>query len=971
MIDKIVNLIKTKTDNQPNSVLYTQWNASKDYVIQNLSTISHMFPHYSLHDISHSESILINIERIVGKKTFEEKFSAEDLWLLLCGACYHDLGMFVSGQEKNDLMVDTKFIEYVKKIQHNKKAYLHQYAIFFETEGEKLAQKETLVENETINALNFLIADYIRKQHGERSAKKIMEDKNLALDFVPERMKRILSIICKCHTSSFEDIVYIQHTEKGIGLDDCHPKYIACLLRLGDLLDMDNNRFSNVILSTLPSIPIDALHHKAKHVSVEHLEISTSRISATAICEDVDVADLTQQWFAMLNTEVTNQMKKWSDIVPDASYGFLPTLGDLHVTLKGYDTINGKIKNSFQIDTSKAIELIQGSGLYDSPIQSIRELLQNSVDATLLRIFVENNEIWDNDDNRVFFAKECIKYPIKVYISHGNYQTQSNKLTWEINIVDQGYGMGLEDIKILTQIATDKTDTRKRQIIQSMPEWMKPSGTFGIGFQSIYLLADIVHIKTHQHNSEYTYDLTLYNPIKEKEGLVLLKTDSKSPQQQGTQITFTLTVEKIPSTWSVSFGSNSAWDVLKTYDFVADESLDIEIAKIIDYIILFATESDIPIMIYNKHTKIFDSTSCIHNSLKENSNAYFSNQLNVEVLPSFMHDNKPYMNKIYYRGQSVQYSSELRFANFTINLLEGNAKDILTLNRNEIKNSYTDLLDEKIILAIIEYILCKYDRLQPEEKIWASMFINFYTIGARKSTENYLLKYNAWENHVIKSIDDLSTKTLKEICTFEKIIFREIVDTSPMFTDDMQKMPLPSFIVDQNNAIIICYKYHCDDILFLHKIIRDQYIHTCINFYENSWKKHEIFFSKVKIDNVISDMELWLEMYMHTTHYHRGVMPCSTKYEKLAIKPNNMLRVYCGIFAYQGPLMVCPYTKIYKKFYCVGLKYDTLSDSLFSYVYENRLNVDVTLDEIKDMYYQFKEETKDIINKINKKEKSF
>ena len=87
MIDRIVELIRIKTENNPNSALFTQWNASRDYVFQKLNAISHVFPHYSLHDISHSEAILTNIERIVGKETLESKFSAEDLWWLLCSAC--------------------------------------------------------------------------------------------------------------------------------------------------------------------------------------------------------------------------------------------------------------------------------------------------------------------------------------------------------------------------------------------------------------------------------------------------------------------------------------------------------------------------------------------------------------------------------------------------------------------------------------------------------------------------------------------------------------------------------------------------------------------------------------------------------------------------------------------------------------------------------------------------------------------
>lgn len=962
MIDKIVELIKNKTENKPNSVLYTQWNASKDYVFQNLNAISQMFPHYSLHDWSHSEAILTNIERIVGAEIIETKFSAEDLWLLLCSACYHDLGMFVSGEEQQELMTNESFIEHIRKIQSNKKSYLHSYAMCVDINENTLIQKETQIQGKTINAIDFLIADYIRKLHGVRSAQKIQNDEKLYLQSIPKRIKGILGEICKCHTSTFKDVMSLPHSEKGIDVGDCHPRYIACLLRLGDLLDMDNNRFSNVILSTLPSIPLDSIQHKAKHFSVSHLEICTKKISATAICEDVDVADLTQQWFAMLDDEVTNQMKKWSDIVPDSSYGFLPTLGDLHVTLQGYDTIDGKIKNCFQIDTSKAIELIQGSGLYNSPTQSIRELLQNAVDATLLRIYSEDSRQWEqhNKDIRKIYEETCNKYPIKIYISRDTQLSSEEKISWEIKIVDQGIGMSIEDIKVLTQISRDKTNTKKNKIIQRMPEWMRPSGIFGIGFQSIYLIADVVYIRTHQFNSERTYDLTLYNPIKEKDGLVLLKTNSKSSVQQGTEIKFNLVVDKIPSKWSVSIGDNSAWKTLNAYDFISCKSLDLDIAKIIDEILRFAYACDVPIIIYDDKEEIYDSTKNTFNIFKIEPNTYFSENQNMEIVPLFTEDHKRHTNHTYYRGQEVKYNNQLRFADFVINILGGNAKDILTLNRNDIKSSYCSVLQEQIISTTIEYIKEKYDAFKQEEKEWASMFINYYN----RTGENYLLRYNAWETHTIKSVNDDSLKTLYELSAYKNIVFRRHDSYEPFF--ETNKKHLPFYEVDYNNSstVIVYYDYNSDDAFFLYKIIRENHPYTKIDFYENKGEKPEIVFSENKPDTIIGDMRLWLKMYMHADNqYARGLMPCPTEYEKLAINLNEGIKevlnyIYCGYLPYQGPVMVCPYVKTYEKISCSGLKYDIVGDKLFSFVYEHRLDQSITMEDIKQLYEKFYNETK-------------
>jgi HSP90 family molecular chaperone len=70
--------------------------------------------------------------------------------------------------------------------------------------------------------------------------------------------------------------------------------------------------------------------------------------------------------------------------------GYLPTIGGLIVELADYDFIDRKKKPKFTIDTSKALELLQGAGLYDGAYQRIREILQNAVDATLLRFWIEN-----------------------------------------------------------------------------------------------------------------------------------------------------------------------------------------------------------------------------------------------------------------------------------------------------------------------------------------------------------------------------------------------------------------------------------------------------------------------------------------------------------------------------------------------------------------------------------------------------
>ncbi len=46
----------------------------------------------------------------------------------------------------------------------------------------------------------------------------------------------------------YHKILELQHTTNGIVNDYCHPRFIALMLCLGDLLDLDTDRFNEYFL---------------------------------------------------------------------------------------------------------------------------------------------------------------------------------------------------------------------------------------------------------------------------------------------------------------------------------------------------------------------------------------------------------------------------------------------------------------------------------------------------------------------------------------------------------------------------------------------------------------------------------------------------------------------------------------------------------------------------------------------------
>lgn len=87
--------LQEKSLNTGQSILMGQWVFDKTNIPNALKAIAGVFPHYSLHDETHSESIINNIVKMLGREVIKS-LSCTDLWLLLESAYCHDLGMVVT-----------------------------------------------------------------------------------------------------------------------------------------------------------------------------------------------------------------------------------------------------------------------------------------------------------------------------------------------------------------------------------------------------------------------------------------------------------------------------------------------------------------------------------------------------------------------------------------------------------------------------------------------------------------------------------------------------------------------------------------------------------------------------------------------------------------------------------------------------------------------------------------------------------
>ena len=83
-------------------------------------------------------------------------------------------------------------------------------------------------------------------------------------DWLKTRLLQVLGDICACHTANDEQVLELPHETNGFGSDYAHPRFAAMLLRLGDLLDVDNGRFNMVAEEMIGGLPATSEAHKGK-----------------------------------------------------------------------------------------------------------------------------------------------------------------------------------------------------------------------------------------------------------------------------------------------------------------------------------------------------------------------------------------------------------------------------------------------------------------------------------------------------------------------------------------------------------------------------------------------------------------------------------------------------------------------------------------------------------------------------------
>lgn len=558
-------------------ILWHAWNQNKRWLSQLLETTMSSFPTYSKHDESHARTVLHNIEMILGKKRIKQ-LSASDCFMLLHTVYIHDIGMVITHEDREKIVQDNEFLEMVKQMEdvgdpvfQRAIDSLRRQDYFDKEEGDpdEKTKKLYLDKLGVYYAITHLISSYRRAEHGNLSHERLVDwtlaSEKLGSGFSMAGIPlRIFMWIARCaglHTDTdFGHIMELPQEDNGYASDYLHPRFIAVLLQLGDMLDMDNDRFHPLVTKLMGTLPEFSKHHYEKHQAIRRLYIRPNSISIEADCESQEVLRLVKKECDMLRDILKEAGYNWVKICPEEVSGSLPTVESIKLYLKGKQIPEELITTQFKISQNKAFAILEDSYVYKEQFVFLREFLKNAIDASKIQYWQEcvktrgyyknPSEMRKMSPNELDKVLSIDNFPIEIEMQIAKQNEEKEikviseedveqlyrgiKTEWQygvrVRIRDFGTGIDKDCINNIASVGIGRR--REKSLIKEMPVWLQPTAEFGIGLQGAFILTNMFKCYSYTRSNE-KYEIT-FSTMKSAyyEGYINVRPLDKFPSQQ-------------------------------------------------------------------------------------------------------------------------------------------------------------------------------------------------------------------------------------------------------------------------------------------------------------------------------------------------------------------------------------------------------------------------------------------------------
>lgn len=349
------------------------------------------FQNYTLHDETHVLNVLDAMAGILGDQI--SQLTVGEAELLILAACLHDLGMVYTEAEAKQCFSHKKQTREFLRTSHP------------ELLGCPVEDWPSNIRQDYLRSLHpFRLPDMLQNKQW----RKIFSDG--PVEVVP---KRCIIAVCQAHGEVPE--VFTQSCDmEYLEASDADPLFCALLLRLADLLDFDDTRAPKVLYSYV-ACNEQSRKEWEKHQSSGGFRFpaspSTARLPYKAHCTNPGIEHTIRDFLDWIDSELNTCMKLQRKCHRDWQRRFPFPQAVLRKEIESEGYVSGDFLMT--MDQTRVMDLLTGEQLYDTNDVFIRELLQNSIDATLLRVEMDRDfslqdsridlREWNDKDGNIWF----------------------------------------------------------------------------------------------------------------------------------------------------------------------------------------------------------------------------------------------------------------------------------------------------------------------------------------------------------------------------------------------------------------------------------------------------------------------------------------------------------------------------------------------------------------------------------------
>lgn len=430
-----------------------------------LKDVRRTFENYTLHDQTHILNVIDAMGGLLGDQV--NSLSIGELELLILSASMHDLGMVYTDEEierhYNDALECRTFLQKYSPelLGCPASEWPEDTRQFF------LRQLHPFRLHEILHAPNW------RDLFDQRP-----------LEIVPERC---IVAVCQAHGEEGRNLKNIPDLEY-LEASAVDPLFCALLLRISDLLDFDDTRAPKILYDYVAKSKKSQEEwdkHRASAGFTYRTSPSNDPLPYKANCYNPGIEHAVREFLNWVDEELdicTEQKRRcWQDW--QRKFPFPRAVSRKEIESNGY--LSGDFKMT--MDQEQILSILSGENLYNNNVVFVRELLQNSIDATMLRAKIDRN-----------FNMENARVDLWEWSDQEGY-------IW-FRIDDRGTGMtqGMLQryfLKVGNSYYTSKELTRDLHM-HGLDSTYQGISRFGIGFLSCFLCGEYAEVSTLYFDSE-------------------------------------------------------------------------------------------------------------------------------------------------------------------------------------------------------------------------------------------------------------------------------------------------------------------------------------------------------------------------------------------------------------------------------------------------------------------------------------